>query len=90
MSELLFENVTKVYPDGTKSVDDASFVVPDGSFCVLVGPSGCGKTTLLRMVAGLESVTEGAIRIDGLKVNSLAPKDRDISMVFQNYALYRT
>jgi multiple sugar transport system ATP-binding protein len=88
MSELLFENVTKVYPDGTKSVDDASFVVPDGSFCVLVGPSGCGKTTLLRMVAGLESVTEGAIRIDGLKVNSLAPKDRDISMVFQNYALY--
>ena len=88
MAELLFDNVTKVYGDGTKSVDAASFSVPDGHFCVLVGPSGCGKTTLLRMVAGLETVTGGVIRIDGLKVNDLPPKDRDVAMVFQNYALY--
>ncbi|MGH2613604.1 MAG: ABC transporter ATP-binding protein [Thermomicrobiales bacterium] len=88
MAELIFDQVTKIYGDGTKSVDAASLQIPDGSFCVLVGPSGCGKTTLLRMVAGLETVTAGAIKIGGRKVNSLQPKDRDIAMVFQNYALY--
>jgi multiple sugar transport system ATP-binding protein len=80
--------VTKVYPDGTRAVSSLDLEVPDGSLMVLVGPSGCGKTTALMMVAGLEEVTEGTIRIGDRIVNDEMPKDRDIAMVFQNYALY--
>jgi multiple sugar transport system ATP-binding protein len=80
--------VTKVYPDGTQAVSSLDLDVPDGSLMVLVGPSGCGKTTALMMVAGLEEVTEGTIRIGDRIVNDEIPKDRDIAMVFQNYALY--
>jgi multiple sugar transport system ATP-binding protein len=83
-----FDHVTKVYPNGFKAVDDVSLDVGDGEFMVLVGPSGCGKTTLLRMVAGLEDVTGGSLRIGDRVVNDVSPKDRDIAMVFQNYALY--
>jgi multiple sugar transport system ATP-binding protein len=80
--------VTKVYSDGTRAVSSLDLEVPDGSLMVLVGPSGCGKTTALMMVAGLEEVTEGTIRIGDRIVNDEMPKDRDIAMVFQNYALY--
>jgi multiple sugar transport system ATP-binding protein len=80
--------VTKVYPDGTRAVSSLDLEVPDGSLMVLVGPSGCGKTTALMMVAGLEEVTDGTIRIGDRIVNDEMPKDRDIAMVFQNYALY--
>jgi len=83
-----FLNVGKQYGDGTRAVSDFSLEVSDGEFMVLVGPSGCGKTTALRMIAGLESVTEGEIRIGSRRVNDLAPRDRDVAMVFQNYALY--
>ena len=78
----------KIYPNGTRALEDVSIEVNDGEFVVLVGPSGCGKTTLLRMVAGLEDITEGEIAIGDKTVNEVAPKDRDIAMVFQNYALY--
>jgi multiple sugar transport system ATP-binding protein len=88
MAAIDFEQVGKVYPDGTRAVDSVDLDVPDGSFMALVGPSGCGKTTLLRMLAGLETVTEGTIRVGGRAVNTMPPKDRDIAMVFQNYALY--
>jgi multiple sugar transport system ATP-binding protein len=88
MSDIALERVTKVYPDGTQAVSSFSLEIPDGSFCVLVGPSGCGKTTVLRMVAGLEDITSGTIRIADRVVNQVQPKDRDIAMVFQNYALY--
>ncbi|MGH2806739.1 MAG: ABC transporter ATP-binding protein, partial [Actinomycetota bacterium] len=88
MAQITFENVTKVYGDGTLAVNNLSLEVPDGSLMVLVGPSGCGKTTALRMVAGLEQITGGEIRIGDRVVNDLTPKDRDIAMVFQNYALY--
>ena len=88
MSTLTLENVSKVYPNGVSAVEGVSFNVSSGGFCVLLGPSGCGKSTTLRMVAGLESISGGAIRIDGKVVNSVHPKDRDIAMVFQNYALY--
>jgi multiple sugar transport system ATP-binding protein len=88
MAEIVFDHVTKVFDDGTVAVDDLSLEVPDGSLMVLVGPSGCGKTTALRMVAGLEEITEGQVRIGDRVVNEVAPKDRDIAMVFQNYALY--
>ena len=88
MAEIVFDHVTKVFDDGTVAVDDLSLEVEDGSLMVLVGPSGCGKTTALRMVAGLEPITEGQIRIGDRVVNEVAPKDRDIAMVFQNYALY--
>jgi multiple sugar transport system ATP-binding protein len=88
MAEVLLKNVTKVYDGGNKVVTDADFTVKDKEFVVLVGPSGCGKTTTLRMVAGLEEITSGEIYIDGKLVNNLPPKDRDIAMVFQNYALY--
>ncbi len=81
-------NVSKVYGRGQRAVDRVSLQVQDGEFLVLVGPSGCGKSTLLRMVAGLEEVTEGEVRIGGRVVNDVPPKDRDIAMVFQNYALY--
>src|ERR671917_326401 len=77
-----------VFDRGRVAVDDLSLEVEDGSLMVLVGPSGCGKTTALRMVAGLEPITEGQIRIGDRVVNEVAPKDRDIAMVFQNYALY--
>ncbi len=88
MAEIEFDGVTKVFDDGTVAVSDLNLTVEDGSLMVLVGPSGCGKTTSLRMVAGLEEITEGEVRIGGRVVNDLAPKDRDIAMVFQNYALY--
>jgi multiple sugar transport system ATP-binding protein len=82
------EQLTKVYPDGTEAVSDLDLEISDGEFVVLVGPSGCGKTTALRMVAGLEDITDGTVKIGERIVNDLPPKDRDIAMVFQNYALY--
>jgi len=88
MADIVFEDVTKIYPDGTVAVSSLSLTVDDGSLMVLVGPSGCGKTTALRMVAGLEQITDGTVAIGGRVVNEVPPKDRDIAMVFQNYALY--
>jgi multiple sugar transport system ATP-binding protein len=88
MARIELDHVTKVYPGAPPAVNDLTLDIPDGSFMVLVGPSGSGKSTALRMVAGLESVTEGEIRIDGRVVNDVPSKDRDIAMVFQNYALY--
>jgi multiple sugar transport system ATP-binding protein len=88
MSEIVMEDVSKVYPDGTTAVSDLDLDIADGEFIVLVGPSGCGKTTALRMVAGLESISGGTIRIGDRVVNTVPPKERDIAMVFQNYALY--
>src|SRR5438045_3152717 len=88
MAEIEFSDVQKVYDDGTQAVFDLNLAINDGELMVLVGPSGCGKTTALRMVAGLEEITGGEVRIGGRKVNDIAPKDRDIAMVFQNYALY--
>jgi multiple sugar transport system ATP-binding protein len=88
MAEIALENVSKTYPDGTHAVMDLNLQIRDGSRMVLVGPSGCGKTTALLMVAGLEDVTEGTIRIGDRRVNELPPRARDIAMVFQNYALY--
>jgi multiple sugar transport system ATP-binding protein len=88
MAEVTFEDVSKVYPDGTRAVDDMSLEIRDGEFMVLVGPSGCGKTTALRMVAGLEEISEGLLRIGDKVVNQVPPRDRDIAMVFQSYALY--
>jgi multiple sugar transport system ATP-binding protein len=88
LADVVFDGVTKVFADGTRAVDNLSLAVADGEFMILVGPSGCGKTTALRMIAGLEDVTSGEIRIGGAVVNDLEPKARDISMVFQSYALY--
>jgi len=88
VAKVLLENVCKVYPGGVKAVDNASLEIGDQEFVVLVGPSGCGKSTTLRMVAGLEEISSGTISIDGKRVNDVPPKDRDIAMVFQNYALY--
>src|SRR5919106_565416 len=88
MAQIELERLTKVYPDGTRAVKALDLEIPDGEFMVLVGPSGCGKTTALRMVAGLEAITEGEVRIGGRVVNDLPPKGRDVAMVFQNYALY--
>ncbi|MDH4117220.1 MAG: ATP-binding cassette domain-containing protein, partial [Acidimicrobiia bacterium] len=88
MASISFEGVGKVYPGGTRAIYDVNIEVGDGEFVVLVGPSGCGKSTLLRMVAGLEEVTEGDLKIGERVVNDVSPKDRDIAMVFQNYALY--
>ena len=85
---MAFDSVDKVYDNGVKAVDDLSLDIRDGEFLVLVGPSGCGKTTALRMVAGLEEISEGTVTIGGRVVNDLSPKERDIAMVFQNYALY--
>src|ERR1700749_4209445 len=88
MAEIVLEHVTKRYPDGALAVDDFNMEVADGEFVILVGPSGCGKSTTLNMIAGLEDITEGELRIGGKVVNNAAPKDRDIAMVFQSYALY--
>lgn len=99
MAEVKLEHISKVYDEnkkdssipmaiGTKTIDDISFTVHDKEFMVLVGPSGCGKSTLLRMIAGLEEITDGVLTIDGKRVNEKDPRDRDLAMVFQNYALY--
>jgi len=88
VSEVVFEDIAKVYPDGTRAVSDLDLRIDDGEFMVLVGPSGCGKTTALRMVAGLEEISEGTIAIGDRVVNNVPSRDRDIAMVFQSYALY--
>jgi len=88
MADISLDHVTKRYPDGYEAVKDMNLQIQDGEFVILVGPSGCGKSTALRMVAGLEDITEGELRIGGETVNEKAPKDRDVAMVFQNYALY--
>jgi multiple sugar transport system ATP-binding protein len=88
MAAVQLDQLRKVYPNGNVGVAGASFEIADGELLVLVGPSGCGKTTLLRMIAGLETISGGTLSIDGRVVNEVAPKDRDIAMVFQNYALY--
>ena len=89
MAEVKFEHVTRIYPGNTEpSVDDLNLEIKDGEFLVLVGPSGCGKSTTLRMLAGLEEVNKGRILIGDTDVTNMQPKDRDIAMVFQNYALY--
>jgi multiple sugar transport system ATP-binding protein len=88
MAEIILDNVTKRYPDGALAVDKINLDIKDGEFVILVGPSGCGKSTTLNMIAGLEDITEGELRIGGKVVNNAAPKDRDIAMVFQSYALY--
>jgi multiple sugar transport system ATP-binding protein len=88
MADVSFSQVTKVYPDGTTAVRDLTLQIDDGQLVVLVGPSGCGKTTVLRMVAGLEDVSGGEIRVDGRVVNDVDPSERDVAMVFQTYALY--
>jgi multiple sugar transport system ATP-binding protein len=88
MAEITLDKLTKVYGDGTRAVSELDLEIGDGEFVVLVGPSGCGKTSALRMVAGLEPITEGRVVIGGEVVNKLPPKDRDIAMIFQNYALY--
>jgi len=88
MARVELEKVTKVYPGGIRAVDSIDLSIADREFVVLVGPSGCGKSTTLRMVAGLEEITEGVIRIGDRVVNDVPPKDRDVAMVFQNYALY--
>ncbi len=88
MAEIQFQDVTKRYPDGFEAVKHLNLDVPDGELMILVGPSGCGKSTALRMVAGLEDISDGELKIGGQVVNQKAPKDRDIAMVFQNYALY--
>jgi multiple sugar transport system ATP-binding protein len=88
VADIALENLTKVYPDGTKAVSSLDLAAEDGEFLVFVGPSGCGKTTALRMIAGLEAISDGTVRIGGEVVNDLPPKDRDVAMVFQNYALY--
>jgi multiple sugar transport system ATP-binding protein len=88
MAEITFDGVTKIFGDDIRAVDQLSLHVADGEFMVLVGPSGCGKTTALRMLAGLEDITSGSLSIGGVVVNNVLPKDRDVAMVFQNYALY--
>jgi len=88
MTAIEFQGVSKIFPDGTRAVDGLDLAIAEGEFMVFVGPSGCGKTTALRMVAGLEEISEGAILIGDRVVNEISPKERDIAMVFQNYALY--
>ena len=88
MASITLDNVGKVYPGGTRAIGDVNLNIADGEFIVLVGPSGCGKSTLLRMIAGLETISEGQVRIGDRVVNDVEPADRDIAMVFQNYALY--
>ncbi len=88
MAQIELDQVAKVYPDGTRAVTDLDMQVADGELVVFVGPSGCGKTSALRMIAGLEDISEGTVSIGGEVVNELSPKDRDVAMIFQNYALY--
>ena len=88
MASVELKNITKVFENKVTAINDVSLLIKDKEFLVLIGPSGCGKSTLLRMIAGLEQATTGDIYIDGKKVNDVHPKDRDIAMVFQNYALY--
>src|SRR5215475_8584700 len=88
MAQIILDHVQKAYPGGVQAINDLSLAIKDGEFMVLVGPSGCGKSTALRSIAGLEEITGGKIQIGGRVVNDLPPKDRDIAMVFQNYALY--
>ena len=88
MAEIVLDHVTKRYPDGATPVKDLSMTIADGEFVILVGPSGCGKSTTLNMIAGLEDISDGELRIDGQRVNDRAPRERDIAMVFQSYALY--
>jgi multiple sugar transport system ATP-binding protein len=88
VAEIVLDNISKRFPDGTVAVADVDFEIADGEFVILVGPSGCGKSTTLNMIAGLEDISSGEIRIGGQRVNEKAPKDRDIAMVFQSYALY--
>src|SRR5262249_58103201 len=88
MAGIELEQLTKVYPDGTRAVHELALDVDDGEFVVFVGPSGCGKTWALRMIAGLEDITSGTVRVGGKVVNDLPPKARDMAMIFQNYALY--
>src|SRR6187551_1657767 len=88
MAQVGFDRVSKIYPDGTRAVNDVNLDIQDGEFMVLVGPSGCGKTTALRMVAGLEEISEGVLKIGDRIVNHVPSRDRDIAMVFQSYALY--
>ena len=88
MAEIRLEDIGKIYPDGTRAVGEVTLTIKDSEFLVLVGPSGCGKSTVLRMIAGLEEISEGKMYIGDKLVNDVAPKDRDIAMVFQNYALY--
>ena len=89
MSEVVLKNLKKVYDNKVTAVHDVNLEIKDKEFIVLVGPSGCGKSTTLRMVAGLEEISDGELYIDGKKMNDVAPKDRDIAMVFQSYALDR-
>ena len=88
MATVVLDNVNKVYDNGFQAIHDLNLDIEDGEFLVLVGPSGCGKSTALRMIAGLETITGGEMRIGDRVVNDVEPKDRDIAMVFQNYALY--
>jgi len=88
MAEIVLDHVTKQYPDGATPVHDLCLTIADGEFVILVGPSGCGKSTTLNMIAGLEEITSGELRIGGRRVNEMSPRDRDIAMVFQSYALY--
>ncbi len=88
MAEIVLDGISKKFDDGFEAVKDLNLEIADGEFMILVGPSGCGKSTALRMIAGLEDITDGKLTIGGNVVNERAPKDRDIAMVFQNYALY--
>src|SRR4051812_31848207 len=88
MAEIQLDSVVKEYAGGVRAVDGVTLTIRSGEFMVLVGPSGCGKSTLLRMIAGLEEITKGEVSIGGRVVTNLSPRDRDIAMVFQNYALY--
>ena len=88
MADIVLDHVKKTYPDGSTAVSDINLQIADGEFVILVGPSGCGKSTTLNMIAGLEDISSGELRIGGERVNERAPKDRDIAMVFQSYALY--